>query len=61
MIASCGCTTVDYTQKPVHSDEDTVLKISYKAEHPGHFDKTLTVYCNAENAPFKLRVTGNAE
>lgn len=61
VITSCGCTTVDYTQKPVHSDEDAVLKISYKAEHPGHFDKTLTVYCNAENAPFKLRVTGNAE
>lgn len=61
VITSCGCTTVDYTKKPVHPDEDVVLKISYKAEHPEYFDKILTVYCNAENAPFKLRVTGNAE
>ncbi len=61
VITSCGCTKVDYTKKPVLPGENIILKIKYKAEQPEHFNKTITVYCNAENAPFKLRVTGNAE
>ncbi len=61
VITSCGCTKVDYTKKPVSPGENIILKIKYKAEQPEHFNKTITVYCNAENAPFKLRVTGNAE
>ena len=61
VITSCGCTKVDYTKKPILSGENIILKIKYKAEQPEHFDKTLTVYCNAENAPFKLNISGNAK
>ncbi|MDE6349089.1 MAG: DUF1573 domain-containing protein [Bacteroides sp.] len=38
-----------------------VLEMIYKAEHPGYFDKTVTVYCNAEGFPLKLRINGNAQ
>ncbi|WP_294477354.1 DUF1573 domain-containing protein [uncultured Bacteroides sp.] len=58
---SCGCTTVEYPKEPVLPGKNLVLKVKYKAEHPEHFNKTITVYCNAENAPLKLRITGNAE
>lgn len=61
VITSCGCTKVDYAKKPVLPGENIILKIKYKAEQPEHFDKTLTVYCNAENAPFKLNISGNAK
>lgn len=58
---SCGCISVEYSKEPVQPSKKMVLKVKYKAEHAGHFNKTVTVYCNAENAPFKLRITGNAE
>ncbi|CDA83628.1 putative uncharacterized protein [Bacteroides sp. CAG:754] len=61
VITSCGCTTVDYTKKPVIPGDNIILKIKYKAEQPEHFNKTITVYCNAESAPFKLNISGNAK
>ena len=61
VITSCGCTKVDYTKKPVLPGENVILKIKYKAEQPEHFNKTITVYCNAENAPFKLNISVNAK
>lgn len=61
VITSCGCTTVDYGKEPVRPGKSLELKVQYKADHPEHFDKTITVYCNAETSPIKLRITGNAE
>jgi len=61
VITSCGCTTVDYTKKTVIPGDNIILKIKYKAEQPEHFNKTITVYCNAESAPFKLNISGNAK
>ena len=61
LITSCGCTKVDYTKKPILSGENIILKIKYKAEQPEHFNKTITVYCNAEGSPFHLKISGNAK
>lgn len=61
VITSCGCTKVDYTKKPILPGENIILKIKYKAEQPEHFNKTITVYCNAEGSPFHLKISGNAK
>jgi hypothetical protein len=61
VITSCGCTKVDYTKKPILSGENIILKIKYKAEQPEHFNKTITVYCNAEGSPLHLKISGNAK
>ena len=37
------------------------LEVVYKAEHPEHFDKTITVYCNAETSPLVLKISGDAK
>lgn len=58
---SCGCITVDYKQEPVHPGGSVTLHVSYKAEQPEYFSKTVTVYCNAEGAPIRLTVSGNAK
>ncbi|WP_291527977.1 DUF1573 domain-containing protein [Bacteroides sp. UBA939] len=58
---SCGCTSVEYSQKPVRPGDSVSLHVTYKAEHPEHFDKTITVYCNAKPSPVVLRITGDAE
>lgn len=60
IITSCGCVDVDYDKKPVLPEDSTSIKIEYRAEHPEHFSKTITIYCNAEGAPFELKISGNA-
>ena len=58
---SCGCVTVEYDKEPVPHGDSVTLRVTYKAEQPEFFSKTLTVYCNTENAPLRLTVKGTAE
>lgn len=58
---SCGCTSVEYSKEPVRPGDSVNLNVTYKADHPEYFDKTITVYCNSESSPIILRITGNAE
>lgn len=57
---SCGCTSVNYSKKPVSPGDSVQLIITYKAEQPEYFNKAVTVYCNAKTSPIILQVTGNA-
>ncbi|WP_291589155.1 DUF1573 domain-containing protein [Bacteroides sp.] len=61
ILTSCGCIIVTHDKKPVSPKDSTCIKIRYQAEYPEHFNKTITVYCNAEGAPLKLRISGNAK
>lgn len=58
---SCGCTEVTYPKEPIRPGNSISLNVTYKAEHPGYFDKTITVNCNVEISPIVLRITGDAE
>ena len=59
--ASCGCTTVSYSQEPVQPGKEIKLDITYKADYPEHFSKTITVYCNTESSPIRLTISGDAK
>ena len=61
VTTSCGCTQVTYSKEPVLPGDSVSLHVTYKADHPEHFDKTITVYCNAKPSPVILRITGDAE
>lgn len=61
VVTSCGCLTVDYPREPVRPGGEAALRLTYKADNPGYFRKTVTVYANAEEAPLKVQVSGNAE
>lgn len=61
IITSCGCTTVEYSKEPVPSGKSLDIKVTYKADHPEHFNKTITVYCNAEESPLQLKIQGSAK
>ena len=52
---------VDYPKEPAQSGKDLVLAVTYKAERQEYFNKTITVYCNAETSPVKLTISGDAE
>lgn len=58
---SCGCTKVSYSQEPVLPDREIALNVTYKAEHPEHFNKTITIYCNVETSPIRLTISGDAK
>lgn len=58
---SCGCTSVSYSKEPIRPRNSAILNVSYKADHPEHFNKTITVYCNADSSPILLRIAGDAE
>ena len=60
VIISCGCLTVDYPKEPVPPLHEAILKVKYKADQPGYFNKTIIVYCSADSSPFKLKVSGEA-
>lgn len=61
MITSCGCTSVEYTKEPVRPGNSVELKVRYKADHPEHFNKTITVYCNSASSPIKMEIKGTAQ
>ena len=61
VTTSCGCISVEYSKEPVRTGKDASLDIIYKADHPEHFNKTITVYCNAVDSPLKLTALGDAE
>ena len=59
-VTSCGCLHVSFTQQPVLPGDEAEVHATYKADNPGYFSKSITVYTNAGDAPMKLRVRGNA-
>lgn len=61
VTTSCGCTSVDYPKQPVSPGDSVSLQVTYKADHPEHFDKTITVYCNTDPSLIQLKITGDAE
>lgn len=61
VITSCSCTIVEYPKEPIRPGEEKNLTIKYKADYPEYFSKMITIYCNAKDSPFQLRVSGNAE
>lgn len=60
IVTSCGCTVADYDKRPASPGQGIQIRISYNAEHPERFNKTVVVYCNAERSPLVLRVIGDA-
>lgn len=61
VTTSCGCTKVEYSKEPIRPGASLELKVIYEAEQPEHFNKMITVFCNAENSPFHLTVRGRAK
>ena len=56
--ASCGCTTPVYSKEPVQPGKSTTVKATYNAAAMGAFNKSVTVYSNAENSNLALTLTG---
>lgn len=61
VTTSCGCISAEFPKEPLAAGKEAEIAVVYKADKPEHFNKTVTVYCNAENAPCTVKVTGTAK
>lgn len=59
VVASCGCTTPDWTREPIVSNKTGEVKVAYNPKgRPGPFSKNISVYCNNAE-PTHLTIKGN--
>lgn len=61
VVTSCGCTKVDYPKTPTPPGGTLNFTITYEADKPGHFNKSLKVYGNMKESPVKLVVKGETK
>lgn len=60
--ASCGCTVPTWTKEPIMPGKTGTIKVRYNTNNVGGFTKTITVTCNAVNAPrTTLKIKGKVE
>ena len=58
--AFCGCTTVDYTRKPVFPGKTAKVSVTYNpANRPGKFSKEVTLILNDGKAYTRVWVKGS--
>ncbi len=59
IVASCGCTTPDWTKEPIPAGGKGAITAIYDPkDRPGPFTKTLTVYTNSKPEIVTLTIKG---
>ncbi|MDR3261377.1 MAG: DUF1573 domain-containing protein [Tannerella sp.] len=61
VVASCGCTTPDWTKEPIASGKTGEIKVTYDPNgRPNPFQKTINVYSNGKaGGSYVLTIRGN--
>jgi len=59
VIASCGCTSPEWTKAPILPGEKGSVKVKYNTEILGSFTKSVTVSSNASNYIVTLIIRGD--
>lgn len=55
--ASCGCTTPEWSEKPIAPGETSKIKVGFNASSEGKFQKSITIYYN-DNKVKGLTISG---
>jgi len=60
VVASCGCTSPDWTKQPIMPGGKGFVKATYNPRNrPGKFNKSISVFSNAEKPTVVLRILGD--
>ena len=60
VIASCGCTTPEWTKEPIAPGASGDIKITYDPKgRPGPFYKTISIFSNGKKGSYTLAIKGN--
>lgn len=59
VVASCGCTTPDWTKAPIASGQTGEIKVTFDpTNRPGAFTKPVSVYSNGKVGSYILTIKG---
>jgi hypothetical protein len=58
VLASCGCTTPEWSKEPIAPGATTLIKVGYNAAAEGAFNKNVTVQI-AGGQVQTINITGN--
>lgn len=61
VTTSCDCMTAEYGWDEIQPGESAILTVKYKAEEPGDFWRTITVYGNIPEKSFTLDFWGTVK
>jgi Protein of unknown function (DUF1573). len=62
VIASCGCTTPEWTKEPIAPGKTGEISVTYDPKgRPGSFSKTISVYSNGKQGSFILTIKGEVK
>lgn len=60
IVASCGCTTPEWTKEPIAPGKNGKIKVTYNpAGQQGPFSKTISVYSNGKEGSFIFTIKGS--
>ena len=59
--SSCGCTVPQWPREPINAGETAAIVVKYDTKRVGPFNKSISVYSNATEAPIILRISGTVE
>lgn len=55
---SCGCAAPAWSKEAISPSKSGTITVTYDAEYPGKFSKTVTVYYNGKDSPKQLTIKG---
>jgi hypothetical protein len=59
---SCGCTVPDWPKEPIKPGKSAVMSVKYDTKRTGPINKSVTITCNASNAPTTVvRIKGEVK
>ncbi|MFC4633046.1 DUF1573 domain-containing protein [Dokdonia ponticola] len=58
VYSTCGCTIPKKPEAPIQPGESGVIEVKYDTKRPGPIRKTITVYSNASETPYTLKIKG---
>ena len=56
--AGCGCTAVNFDNKPVAAGDSSEITATFNAKAEGPFNKSIRVYTNLTDEPVVLKFSG---
>ena len=60
VVASCGCTTPDWTKEPIAPEKNGEIKVTFDPTgRPNSFTKTISVFSNGKSGSYILTIKGN--
>ncbi len=58
VYSTCGCTIPKKPEEPIQPGESGIIEVKYDTKRPGPIRRTITVYSNASQEPYSLKIKG---